>query len=98
MADLMEATVRLEPETFWKIAGIAEQFNMRVDQYLAEMASVASRRKLPDDMDPILVRWRMGWSDREIAREFGLTNEAVAGRRRRAGLPANRKFRSEEEK
>ena len=98
MAERMEATVRMDSQTFWKVAAIAEQFEMRVDEYLAELAVVASRRKLPPEMDPVIIRWRMGWSDREIARELAMTNEAVADRRRRYGLPANRKFRAEEER
>lgn len=98
MSNLMEATVRMDSETFWKVAGIAEKFDMRVDEYLAELAVVASHRQLPAMEDPVVVRWRMGWSDREIARELAMTNEQVARRRQRFGLPANRKFRPEEER
>ena len=97
MNRLMEVSVRLEPDLFWKLAALAEKFDMRVDQYMVELATVASRRTVPDVIDPVIVRWRQGWSDRMIARELNLTNDAVGVRRRRFGVPANRKSRWAEE-
>jgi len=41
----------------------------------------------PDDEVEILTR--AGWCDADMARELNTTNAAVAGRRRRLGLPAN---------
>lgn len=87
----VEVMVKLDDSLFWKLAGIAEQFDMRVDQYLSEVASVASRRKQPSDSDPVLMWWRQGLTDREICAELGLTRETVGDRRRRIGLPANRR-------
>lgn len=97
MTDI-EVAVKLDDSLFWKLADIAEQFDMRVDQYLVEIASTSAKQKLLPIDDPVVTRWRTGMSDREIARELTMTNEAVHRRRRKFGLPANRKFRPEEER
>jgi hypothetical protein len=86
----VRTVVDLDAHTFWKLAAIAEVHEMKVAEYLAEIAVVASRAKTPMDSDPILWRWRDGLTDKQIASELGLTNARVSSYRRGFGLPANR--------
>jgi len=88
--ELVRTPVDLDKTTFWKLAAIAEVHDMKVSDYLAEIAVVASRAKTPWDSDPILWRWRDGLTDKRIAAELGLTNAAVSRHRRSFGLPANK--------
>ena len=90
MTKTMRTPVDLDELTFWKLAAIAELHDMKVADYLAEIAVVASRAKTPMDSDPILWRWRDGLTDKRIAAELGLTNAAVSRHRRSFGLPANK--------
>lgn len=89
----MKFQVDIPDEAFWKVAARAEQFDMKVPEYAAElMVAAAGSRKLPDT-DPLVALWRTGATDREIASRFNLTNSAVATRRRGYGLPANKRAR-----
>jgi hypothetical protein len=90
MTDTVRAVVDIESDTFWKLAAVAEQYEMTVPDYLNELATVASNRKLPSTTDPVAMRWRIGKTDKEIASELAMTNQAVAVRRRSFGFPANR--------
>lgn len=78
--------------TFWRLAAVAEQYDMKVPDYLAEIALAASRRQDPLVVDPVIVWWRLGLTDKQIAGELGLTNAAVGDRRRRGGFAANRRL------
>jgi len=86
----MKVSVDVEDLTFWKLAAIAERYEMRVDEFMQELALSASNRRVDAEVDPVAMRWRQGLSDKEIARELGMTNQAVSVRRRSHGLPANR--------
>lgn len=89
----MKFSVEIPDEAFWKIASRAEQFEMKVPEYAAELVvAAASAHRLPDT-DPLVALWRTGATDRQIAERFNLTNSTVANRRRKYGLPANRKPR-----
>lgn len=89
----MRASVDIDDATFWKLANHAEQYDMRVDEYLSELAFIASRQHRPPEVDPVLSRVRRGLTDKAIARELGMTNHAVSSRRQRAGFPANKRKR-----
>jgi hypothetical protein len=52
---------------------------------------VAARAERVMDSDPVVRRWRLGLTDKEIAAELVLTNLQVATKRRSFGLPANRR-------
>jgi len=84
--------VEIPDEAFWKLAARAEEFDMKVNDYTAELAIAASTAAVPQDHDPIVISWRAGMTDAEIARHLGLTNLSVATRRRRYGLPAHRRY------
>jgi hypothetical protein len=89
----MKFQVDIPDEAFWKISARAEQYEMKVPEYTAELViAAAGHRSLPDT-DPLVAMWRSGATDRQIAERFNLTNSAVATRRRRYGLPANRRAR-----
>ncbi len=89
----MKFQVEIPDEAFWKVASRAEQYEMKVSDYAAELVvAAASAHHLPDT-DPLVAMWRSGATDRQIAARFNLTNSAVATRRRKYGLPANRKPR-----
>lgn len=88
----MKFQVEIPDEAFWKLALRAEEFDMRVPDYTAELAIAASANKVPRDQDPLVIAWRSGMTDAEIARQLGATNLSVATRRRRYGLPANRRY------
>ena len=88
---VIRTPVDLDERTFWALAAVAESYGMKVNEYLADVAAAVSKRRLPSDIDPVIVRWRSGLSDSEIAAELGMTNLAVATRRRRFGYPANRR-------
>lgn len=90
----MKFQVEIPDVVFWKVAGMAEQHDMTVPNYLAELAFAASKARSPLVNDPIIMRWRAGLSDREIAAELNITNSQVSTRRRLYGFPANRSRRS----
>lgn len=84
--------VTMPGDLFWKLSEIAEKCDMRVDQYLIELGKAATHRRSPEDLDPVMVRWRKGWTDKEIAADLGWTNLSVAERRQRVlGVPANKR-------
>lgn len=89
----MKFQVDIPDDVFWRVAARAETFDMRVPDYAAEVLISAAGKKNIPDLDPLVACWRQGATDREIARRFGMTNAAVATRRRGYGLPANRKPR-----
>lgn len=89
----MKFQVEVPDEVFWKIAPIAEQFDLKVPQYTADLLVAHSLRPMPKDVDPILRLWREGRTDRQIAEQLGMTNAAVSSRRQRMHLPANRHTR-----
>lgn len=95
MTEIIRTVVDLDAVTFWKLAAIAETHDMRVPDYLTEIAVVASRAKRPLLDDPIIRRWREGSTDKQIAAELGLTNAAVARHRQARRLPANRNTNKE---
>lgn len=89
------ATVHLDPKLFWRLAEVAERHDMRVDEYLAELAAQAALRRGSDGLDCVTVRWRRGWTDKQIAADLGWTNEAVATKRRALGFPPNKRTRGQ---
>ena len=91
----MKFQVEIPDEAFWKVAARAEQFDMKVSDYAAELVVAAAGARLLPDTDPLVAMWRTGCTDRQIAERFNLTNSAVATRRRSYGLPANRRARGE---
>jgi DNA-directed RNA polymerase specialized sigma24 family protein len=88
----MKFQVELPDDAFWRLAARAEQYDMKVPDYTAELALAAAAARLPRDRDPVVIAWREGLSDAEIGRRLNMTNSSVAGRRRRYGLPAHRRF------
>jgi hypothetical protein len=89
----MKFQVDIPDAAFWKLAAAAEQFDMKVHEYTAELVVAAAGKPSLPDTDPLVAMWRTGATDRQIAARFNLTNSAVATRRRGYGLPANRKPR-----
>lgn len=87
----MRASVEIEDKTFWELAALAERYDMRVDEYLAELAFIVASQGRPLELDQVASRVRRGMTDKEIARELGMTNAAVSSRRQRAGLAANKR-------
>lgn len=87
----MRFTVDVPDEVFWKIAARAEHYDQRVPDYTVDLLITAAAVDVPSETDPILRLWRGGFTDKQIAARLNLTNLTVAGRRRRFGLPANRK-------
>lgn len=81
--------VKLPARLFSKLADLGEVLDMRVDELLIELAAQALARKAPHLSDPIVSRWREGWTDKQIAADLDFTNRQVADRRRQLGLPAN---------
>jgi hypothetical protein len=91
--DAMKFQVDIPDDAFWKIAARAEQFDMKVPEYTAELVVAAAAARRMPDTDPLVAMWRTGATDRQIAERFNLTNSTVATRRRGYGLPANRRAR-----
>lgn len=89
----MKFVVDIPEEAFWKVAARAEVFDMKVPEYAAELVVAAAGSRSIPDSDPLVRAWRLGETDRDIARRLNMTNLAVADRRRLYGLPANRKPR-----
>lgn len=88
----MKFQVDVPDEVFWKLAARAEEFDMRVPDYTAELVTAASKTKTPMETDPVVVLWRLGMCDADIARELNRSNASVAERRRGYNLPANRRY------
>ncbi len=76
------------PDRVWgRLASRADDMGVRV----AELLTMAIQNLAPEpETDRVAVLASSGLSDKEIARAMSLTNEQVARRRRRAGIPANR--------
>jgi len=91
----MKFQVEISDDLFWKIAARAETFDQRVPEYAADLLIAAAHVRSPVDSDPVLRLWRGGLTDAQIARHLNLTNLAVSSRRRRFGLPANRRRKEE---
>jgi hypothetical protein len=87
----MKFQVEIPDDAFWKVAEIAERFEMKVPEYAAEAVITAAAGKTLHETDPVVAAWRVGDTDAEIARRLDMTNAAVATRRRSYGLPANRR-------
>lgn len=85
----MKVELNLPDKAFWRLAAEAEQFGMSTAELIADLTLVSIRRIPEGQADPVVVRWRKGWPDKQIAAELNMTNSAVAFRRRKYGLPAN---------
>lgn len=88
----MKFQVDIPDDAFWKVAARAEQFDMKVPEYAAELVVSAAGSRNPPDSDPLVSIWRTGATDAEIGRRLNMTNNSVAERRRRYRLPANRRY------
>lgn len=97
MSELMTTQVKLDARTFWKLAAIAEQHGMRVDQYMVELASIAANRRTTKGTTAVGELWVKGMSDAQMAAELGWTNQAVSTQRRSLGLSANKRNTKQEE-
>lgn len=91
----MKFQVEVPDEVFWKIAPVAEMFDLKVPQYAADLLVAHSLHPIPRDTDPVIRLWRQGKSDRQIAAQLGMTNAAVSSRRQHLRLPANRQPRGQ---
>jgi hypothetical protein len=89
MSDTITIPVALNPRTVWKLGELAESRNVRIADYLQEIAVAVSHTTHDGLPDPIAARWALGLPDRTIAAELSMTNLAVPTRRRSLGLPAN---------
>lgn len=92
MDEPVKVTFQIPDAVFWGIAAVAEQQDMKVHEYLVEIAASVNSRRLTVDTDPVAVRWRQGQTDKQIAAALGMTNQAVSMRRRGHGYPANKKL------
>lgn len=81
--------VRIPAHLMPKLLDLADVYDMRLNDMLLELAVQAAHRGAPDMSDPVVHRWRLGWSDKQIAIDLDMTNTAVRDRRYRLGLPAN---------
>lgn len=88
-SESIKVTVTMPERLFSKLADLGEVYDMRVDELLIELSAQALAKRAPDLSNPIVSRWREGWSDKLIAIDLGMTNAAVADQRRKFGLPAN---------
>ncbi len=77
---------------YFRLTAIADRTGDTVEGLLTSFAILRSRV----DGDPVVQLVGQGLTDREIARSLGLMNHVIAARRRRAGLPANRRPRGAE--
>jgi len=92
MTDNVEFTTIAVPITAARLAilrDIASGQNVTAEVYLAELARCAVAAR--ETRDEIVSLHEQRKTDAEIARALGYTNAQVAQRRRRYGLPANRK-------
>lgn len=90
MTDTITIPVVLTQRTMWRLGELAESRNIKIADYLKEIAVAVSRTNDAGETDPIATRWSLGLPDRTIAAELGMTNLAVATHRRSLHLPANR--------
>jgi hypothetical protein len=83
--------VEAPDEVFWRVAARAELQDQKVPDFVVDLMISVAAAKSPVENDPLLRLWREGLTDSEIARELDVTNQRVSDRRRRFGLPANRR-------
>lgn len=88
----VHATVDIPRRELFRLEDAAEQRGMTLPEFLlnAGRAVAGIGEPGPDSIETLT---RLGMTDRDIARRLGLTNAAVAGRRRRLGIPANHQTR-----
>ena len=91
----MRVVIEVPEDIFWKAAVRAEQYDQRVDQWASDLVIAAACVSVPFEADPVQRLWRDGFTDGQIGRRLHMTNQAVGARRRRLGLPANRRPRAE---
>lgn len=89
--DMRTVAVEIPANVLWMLANEAEKRGIQVGDILAEVARARTASKRTKD--PVIQRVLSGFTDRQIAAEFGMTNSSVAFRRQKAGLPANRRPR-----
>lgn len=85
----MNINLQLPPKAVSRLADEADQYGMTVAELVADLTLVWIRRIPEGAADPIVARWRKGWTDKQIAADLDLTNLRVANVRRKYGLPAN---------
>lgn len=90
MDNTVKVTLEVDRVTFWRVTEVARKYGKRVDEYLIELAAAQAKGEINAALDAVVVRWHMGMTDKQIARELRMTNQQVATRRRRAKLPANK--------
>jgi len=81
--------LNLPDKAFWRLAAEAEHYGMSTAELIADLTLVWIRRIPEGGADPVVARWRKGWTDKQIAADLDMTNSSVAFRRRKYGLPAN---------
>lgn len=87
----MRFQVEVPDDVFWRLAARAELFDQKVPDMTADLLIAAAVARVPSETDPVLRLWRAGFSDAQIAAYLNVTNVSVSSRRRRYGLPANRR-------
>lgn len=88
----MKLELTIPDDVYWRLTGIADRDGITVAELLTRFAAMRARV----DGDAVVQLVSIGLTDREIARNLGLPNNIVGDRRRRAGLPANRRPRGAE--
>jgi len=87
----MRFQVEVPDAVFWKVAGRAETYDQKVNEFAADLLIAAAAAPSHPDGDPVVRLWRAGLSDAQIAGRLNRTNQFVSTRRRAYKLPANRR-------
>lgn len=85
--------VNIPPRELFRLEDAAERRGMSLPDFLLASGRAVAGIGEPGP-DSIETLTRLGLTDRDIARRLGLTNSAVATRRRRLGISANHQPRS----
>lgn len=81
----MRVTVDIPDREWWRIASVADLRGQKVDEMVAQIALGLAHP------DPVRRLHAVGMTDAQIASETGLLLGTIAARRRKLGLPPNKK-------
>lgn len=88
--------IEVPASVLFKLEDMAERRNLTLSQFLVQAGmAVAGLAQAGSERDSIYALHEAGMTDKQIGQRLGMTNAAVARRRKTLGLAANRSRNNE---